>query len=153
MIKYKIEFFVGIFIILSIISTIILILQISDITSIYKAEKEYKVTAVFKNVGTLKKKARVTIGGVKIGVVNKIELKKNVDQEYYPEVEMLVNSSINEIPSDSSFNILMSSLLGDSYIQIELGNEDTYLKDGSIVTLTTQALIIEDLIAKFTFNK
>mgnify|MGYP007099538075 FL=1 len=60
---------------------------------------------------------------------------------------------INEIPSDSSINILMSSLLGDSYVQIELGNEDTYLKDGDIVTLTTQALIIEDLISKFTFNK
>ncbi len=66
---------------------------------------------------------------------------------------MLINSNIREIPSDSSINILMSSLLGDSYIQIELGNEDTFLKDGDTVTLTTQALIIEDLISKFTFNK
>ena len=153
MIKYKIEFFVGIFIILSITSLLVLILQISDVKSIYNTEKEYKITAIFKNVGSLRKKARVTIGGVKIGTVSNIELKKNIDQEYYSEVEILINSRINEIPSDSSINILMSSLLGDSYIQIELGNEDTYLKDGSIVTLTTQALIIEDLIAKFTFNK
>ena len=153
MIKYKIEFFVGIFIILGVISSLMLMLQISDVKSIYITEKEYQITAVFKNVGNLKKKARVTIGGVKIGIVNKIELKKNESQEYYPEVEILINSKINEIPNDSSINILMSSLLGDSYIQIELGNEDTYLSNGDVVTLTTQALIIEDLISKFTFNR
>jgi len=153
MIKYKIEFFVGMFITLGIISLLALILQVSDVQNIYTSEKEYKIIAVFKNIGNLKKKSRVTIGGVKIGNVSKIELKKNNDQEYYPEVEILINSNINEIPSDSSINILMSSLLGDSYIQIELGNEDVFLKDGDKVTLTTQALIIEDIISKFTFNK
>lgn len=153
MIKHKIEFFVGTFIILGIISLLIIILQISDVQNIYKITKEYKIKATFKNVGNLKKKAKVTIGGVKIGNVNKIELKKNLFQEYYPEVEISINNTINEIPIDSSINILMSSLLGDSYIQIELGNENTFLKDGDIVTLTTQALILEDLISKFTFNK
>lgn len=153
MIKYKIEFFVGIFIMLGIFAILMLALQISDIKNIYKSEKEYKIKAIFKNIGNLKQRSRVTIGGVKIGHVNKIKLKKNQDQEYYPEVEMLINSSINEIPIDSSINILMSSLLGDSYIQIELGNEEIFLKDGDLVTLTTQALILEELISKFTFNK
>ena len=51
-------------------------LEVSDVKSVYKTEKEYKITAIFKNVGNLKKKSRVTIGGVKIGTVNKIELKK-----------------------------------------------------------------------------
>lgn len=153
MIKHKIEFLVGSFIMLGIASLLMIILQISDVQSIYKTTKEYKINATFKNVGNLKKKAKVTIGGVKIGNVSKIELKKNSEQEYYPEVEMSINNTINEIPIDSSINILMSSLLGDSYIQIELGNENFFLKDGDTVTLTTQALILEDLISKFTFNK
>lgn len=153
MIKHKIEFLVGIFIMLGIGSFLMILLQISDVQSMYKTTKEYKINAAFKNIGNLKKKAKVTIGGVKIGSVSRIELKKNSEQEYYPEVEISINNTINEIPIDSSINILMSSLLGDSYIQIELGNENFFLKDGDIVTLTTQALILEDLISKFTFNK
>lgn len=153
MIKHKIEFLVGAFIILGIASFLMILLQLSDVQSIYKTTKEYKINATFKNIGNLKKKAKVTIGGVKIGNVSRIELKKNSEQEYYPEVEMSINGTINEIPIDSSINILMSSLLGDSYIQIELGNENFFLKDGDTVTLTTQALILEDLISKFTFNK
>jgi len=153
MIKYKIEFLVGIFIIFGIASFLMLLLQISDVKNFYNPIKEYKINAAFKNIGTLKQKAKVTIGGVKIGSVSKIELKKNLLQEYYPEVEMSISSNIKEIPTDSSVNILMSSLLGDSYIQIELGNEEVFLKDGDTVTLTTQALILEDLISKFTFNR
>ena len=153
MIKYKTEFFVGLFIILGIISTLFLILQVNDITNIYKTKKEYKIIATFKNIGNLKKKARVTIGGVKIGIVSKIQLKKNQYNEYYPEVEMLINNNITNIPIDSSINILMTSLLGESYIQIETGNEDIFLQNNDIVMLTTQALIIEDLISKLAFNK
>lgn len=153
MTKYKIEFLVGLFMILGIISVLILIIQISDIKNIYKKEKTYTLTAVFKNIGTLKKKAKVTIGGVKIGHVGKIELKKNEENEYYPQVELLINCNFKNIPKDSSINILMSSLLGDSYIQIEPGNENNFLKHGDIVTLTTQALILEEIISKLAFNK
>lgn len=151
--KYKIEFFVGIFMILAIVSILFLTIQISDIKGIYNKEKTYIIKAIFKNVGTLKKKARVTIGGVKIGTVGKIELKKDNSNEYYPQVELLINCNFKNIPTDSSINILMSSLLGDSYIQIEPGNEDTFLKDNDIVTLTTQALIIEDVVSKLAFNR
>jgi len=111
------------------------------------------VNAIFKNIGSLKKKSRVTICGVKIGFVNNIQLKKNTNNEYYSNVEIFINANINQIPIDSSINILMSNLLGDSYVQIEIGNDDFYLKDGDIVTFTTQALIIEELISKLAINK
>lgn len=151
--KYKIEFFVGLFTIISLISTLILTIQISDIKTAFKKENTYTLIAIFKNIGNLKKKAKVTIGGVKIGSVGKIQLKKINETEYYPQVELIINCKINDIPVDSSINILMSSLLGDSYIQIELGNENKFLKNGDIVTLTTQALIIEELVSKLAFSR
>lgn len=153
MTKYKTEFFVGIFVLLGIISMLIIITQITDLKNIYIKENTYTIKAIFKNIGNLKKKARVTIGGVKIGSVIKIELKKSEENEYYPQVELAINCNYKNIPIDSSINILMSSLLGDSYIQIETGNEELFLKDGDIVTLTTQALIIEEIISKLAFNK
>ena len=82
-----------------------------------------------------------------------IELKTTSENEYFPQVELSINSNYKNIPIDSYINILMSSLLGDSYIQIEIGNEDSFLKDGDVVTLTTQALIIEEIISKLAFNK
>ncbi|HIH2763195.1 MAG TPA: outer membrane lipid asymmetry maintenance protein MlaD [Candidatus Azoamicus sp.] len=151
--KYRIEFFVGLFFLLSVISFFIIVIKITDISTFYQKEKTYKICAVFKNIGNLKKKSRVTICGVKVGFVNNIQLNKHSGNEYYSQVEMSINSKINEIPIDSSINILMSNLLGDSYIQIELGNDDVYLKNGDIVTFTTQALILEELISKFAINK
>lgn len=138
---------------LGIIALLIIITQITDVKNIYTKEKTYIITAVFKNIGNLKKNARVTIGGVKIGIVNKIALKYSEENEYYPQVELLISYNYKKIPIDSSINILMSSLLGDSYIQIEPGNEDLFLKNGDIVRLTTQALIIEEVISKLAFNK
>lgn len=153
MTKYKIEFFVGFFVLLGMLAALIIITQITDIKNIYIKENTYTIKAIFKNIGNLKKKARVTIGGVKIGNVSKIELKKSAENEYYPQIELSINCNYENIPIDSSINILMSSLLGDSYIQIEIGNEDNFLKDGDVVTLTTQALIIEEIISKLAFNK
>lgn len=151
--KYKKEFFVGLFIIIGITYLLILIFKTSNFKNIYKKEQTYKITAVFKNIGNLKKKSRVTIGGVKVGIVNNIKLKKTENDEYLPEVEMLIKSKFKEIPIDSSINILMSSLLGESYIQIETGNENIYFKNGDKTILTTQALIIEELVSKLAFNK
>lgn len=151
--KYKVEFFVGLFILVGILSFLFIVIKVTDVTGIYNKESYYKIYAVFKNIGNLKKKSKVTICGVKVGFVSNIELKKNSLSEYYSEVEILINSKFSEIPSDSCINILMSNLLGDSYIQIELGNDNDFLINGSIVTFTTQALIIEELIAKFATNK
>jgi len=152
MIKHKVEFFVGLFVLFGIFSFLLIIFKMTDISTFYQKDKGYKLHAVFKNVGNLRKKSKVTVGGVKIGFVSKIDLKKNISNEYYSHVEMAINSNVNEIPIDSSINILMSSLLGDNYVQIEIGNDDIYLKDGDIVTFTIQALIIEELIAKFAIK-
>lgn len=153
MIKKKLEFLVGLFFIMGLTSFFILTFEIADIKNIYNKNKTYKIKAIFKNIGNLKEKSKVTIGGVKIGIVNKIELKENNLNEYYPEIEMHINSNISKIPIDSSANILMSNLLGDSYIQLELGNDNKFVKNGEYIILTTQALIIEELISKFTFEK
>lgn len=151
--KYKIEVFVGFFVFITIVSFFIIVFKITDISTFYHTDKTYKICAIFKHVGNLKKKSKVTICGVKVGFVNNISLKKNSNNEYYSFVELFIYAKINEIPVDSSINVLMSNLLGDNYIQIELGNENIYLKDGDIVNFTTQALIIEELLSKFAITR
>jgi phospholipid/cholesterol/gamma-HCH transport system substrate-binding protein len=152
MIKYKKEFFVGLFFILTVISLLFLISSISGY-NIYKNDEFYKLKASFANIGNLKEKSKVTIGGVKIGFVNSISLKKNDNDEYRPEIEMLINKKIDRISVDSSVNILISNLLGECYIQIDIGNDDEFLKNGDNFIFSNQALIIDELISKFAFGK
>ncbi len=143
-----IEFWVGLFVILGICSLLMLALQVSGLTSIYQ-EKGYSLKALFKNIGGLKVKSKVTINGVKIGTVVKINLVHDEFNEYQALVEMNINKAYNNLPKDSSAKILTAGLLGDNYVGIEPGMEDTFFKPGDVIELTQQAILLEDLISKF----
>ncbi|QQG46874.1 MAG: outer membrane lipid asymmetry maintenance protein MlaD [Candidatus Azosocius agrarius] len=144
----KIEIFVGFFVFLGILSLLIIAFKISDISSLQNDKTNYKISAKFTNIGGLKKRAKVTIGGVKIGYVTNITLKENEYLEYIPVVEMNIRSSIR-IPIDSSASIVTSGLLGDNYISIDIGCDDMFIEHNGIITLTSHALLLEDLLAKF----
>lgn len=143
-----IEFWVGLFVLLGILSLLVLALQVSGLTNLYH-EKGYVLKAVFKNIGSLKVRAKVTINGVKIGTVEKISLIHNEFNEYQALIEMNINREYRNLPRDSSAKILTAGLLGDNYISIEPGMEDTFLKPGDVIELTQQAVLLEDLISKF----
>ncbi len=142
------EFWVGLFVFLGILSLLMLSLQVSGLTTLYH-EKGYALKAVFKNIGGLKVRSRVTVNGVKIGTVEKISLIRDEFNEYQALIEMKINPIYNYLPRDSSAKILTSGLLGDNYVGIEPGMEDVFLKPGDEISLTQQAILLEDLISKF----
>ena len=148
-----IEILVGFFVVLGIASLLMLALQVSGLGSFYEYDEGYKLFAVFQNIGSLKPRSKVTLGGVKIGRVTAITLKQNEYKEYQPVVEMTINSTIKNLPKDSSAKILTAGLLGDNYIGVELGRDDKFLENGDVITLTTQALLLEELISKFAVGK
>lgn len=149
----KIEFFVGLFVIFSLFILFFIIFKISNGKDLINMDKKYRVKAIFRNIGNLKLNAKVTIYGVKIGYVNRISLVQNEFGEYLSEIEIFINNKFKKIPKDSTASIFMVNLLGENYIQLELGNDSEFLDDGDTILLTNQALNIEDLIHKFIFNK
>ena len=148
-----IEIWVGFFVLIGIASLLMLALQVSGLSSFYRQDSGYKISAVFQNIGGLKVRSKVTLGGVKIGRVTDIDLQQNEYKEYQPVVEMTINSTVKNLPADSTAKILTAGLLGDNYIGIELGQDERYLEDGDTITLTSQALLLEDLISKFAVGK
>ena len=144
----KIEILVGFFVFFGLLSLLFLALKVSDISNLQNDKDNYKISAKFTNIGGLKKRAKVTIGGVKVGYVTNITLKENEYLEYIPLVEMIIKSSIH-IPIDSSASIVTSGLLGDNYISIDVGCDNVLIENNGIITLTSQALLLEDLLAKF----
>lgn len=56
-------------------------------------------------------------------------------------------------PKDSSLKILTSGLLGEQYIGIQAGADDKNLVAGDVVTSTQSAVVLENLIGQFLYNK
>lgn len=144
---------VGIFILFGLLAFIVLIMQISGLTKL-ASNKFYSVTADFADIGGLKVRAPVTIAGVKVGEVSKIELQ---GQQLNAKVTMLLNAD-KQIPyEDTTARILTEGLLGSNYISIVPGFESDsskhpYLRSGDVIAKTQEAIILENLIGQLLFN-
>ena len=68
-------------------------------------------------------------------------------------VEIRIESRFNTLPLDTSATILTAGLLGEQYIGLEAGGEDDFLQEGDEIELTQSAIVLEELIGQFLFDK
>ncbi len=144
----NLELAVGAFVALGLAAFLLLALKVSDIASIGE-DKGYRVTARFENIGGLKIRAPVTLGGVRIGRVVGIDLDP---QSFEAVVALSIEPRYDHLPTDSSASILTSGLLGEQYVGLEPGGMDSYLKNGGTLKLTQSALVLEKLIGRMLTN-
>ncbi|MFN3582071.1 MAG: outer membrane lipid asymmetry maintenance protein MlaD [Pseudomonas sp.] len=142
------ELTVGLFILIGLLALLALALRVSGLT-MGVASDSYKVHAHFDNVAGLTPRARVTMAGVTIGQVTRIDFDKN---RYTGRVEMAINGDIKTLPADSTASILTAGLLGEKYIGISVGGEEDMLTEGSEIYDTQSALVLEELIGRFLLN-
>jgi phospholipid/cholesterol/gamma-HCH transport system substrate-binding protein len=109
----------------------------------------YQLVAKFDNIGDLKVGAPVSMSGVEIGRVEKIDFDSN---EYKAVVSLRVNERYNKIPTDSDASIYTQGLLGGKFIGITAGGADTYLKDNDHIDFTQSAFVLENLIGQVLAN-
>ena len=154
-----IETLVGLFLLAVIISFITLAFKVSGLTTFFNQEG-YTITAAFDDIGQLKTRGSVKIGGVTVGEVTDIAIDP---ASYKAIVTMRINTHTGDIPVDSSASILTAGLLGDNYIGLlpiqsvdevnDLGPNHSahYLKPGANIGIesTHKAVILEELISKF----
>ena len=112
----------------------------------FDADDTYQVTARFENVGSLKKRAPVSMSGVTIGRVTDIGFDPVALEAV---VTLVIDSRYSEIPDDSDASILTAGLLGSQYIGLQAGGSPIYLEEGSELAFTQSAVILENLIGKF----
>jgi len=113
----------------------------------------YTLYASFSNVGGLKVRSPVKIGGVVVGRVEQISLDKD---SYMPLVSLAMFENNGHYPETSSLSIFTSGLLGEQYIGLQPGfiDEDIdMLKDGDRFEDTKSAIVLEDLIGKFIYSQ
>ena len=97
----------------------------------------------------MKIRAPVKSAGVVVGRVGDIRF----DNESFEAVVALNIDSRFKFPKDSSAKILTSGLLGEQYIGIAAGGDSANLKGGDTLKLTQSAVVLENLIGQFLYNK
>jgi len=142
------ELMVGLFVALGIAALLMLSLKVSNLSSLW-GSNEYEVSAYFSNVGGLKVKSPVKLGGVKVGSISEINYD---DSKYQALVKMKINARYTKIPQDTSAVVYTAGLLGEQYIGLEPGGDEQFLKNGSRVSLTQSAVILEQLISRVLYQ-
>jgi phospholipid/cholesterol/gamma-HCH transport system substrate-binding protein len=144
-----IEIAVGAFMAAGLVALFFLAMQVSNLSTV-EGDGSYRIKARFHNIGSLKVRAPVTLAGVRIGRVQAID----VDQGTYEAVVTLrIAKRYDRIPDDTFASIFTAGLLGEQYVGLDPGGSDQYLKDGDELVHTQSALVLEQMIGQFLFNK
>ena len=146
--RTTIDLWVGIFVALGLASLLGLAMKVGNLTS-GKIGQTYSVTAAFENIGSLKPHAPVKSAGVVVGHVNNIAFNSKA-------YEAIVTIDIDEryaFPKDTFANIYTAGLLGEQYIGLEAGGDESTLKNGDKITQTQDAVVLEKMISQFLYSK
>ena len=146
--KKGIETVVGLFVLLGLAALLFVALKAANLTSFGQADT-YTVSARFDNIGGLKARAPVRAAGVVVGRITGISL----DPTTFQGVVTMEIERGYQFPKDSSAKILTAGLLGDQYVGLEAGGEVDNLAAGTTIKQTQSAVVLENLIGQFLFNK
>ncbi len=146
--RSKNDVWVGLFVLIGAAAILFMALQAANLLNL-SFQSTYRVEARFDNIGGLKPKSAVRSAGVVVGRVESITF----DDKTFQARVMLALETRYKFPTDSSLKILTSGLLGEQYVGIEAGAQDKNLGDGDAITSTQSAVVLENLIGQFLYNK
>ena len=149
MTRKELDLWVGIFAVAGIGGMLFLSLKVANLLSSFSSSDVYQINAKFENIGGLKVRAPIKSAGVVVGRVGDIHF----DNESFEAVVSMNIESQFKFPKDSSAKILTSGLLGEQYIGITAGGDTANLKGGDTLKLTQSAVVLENLIGQFLYNK
>ena len=145
----KLEFFVGLFLLLGFAAALFMALQSANLGSFSFGHKTYVISADFDNIGGLKPRSAVKSAGVVVGRVQSVVF----DPETFQARVTMEMDAKYPFPTDSSAKLLTSGLLGEQYVGIEPGADEANLENGSTIRRTQSAVVLESLISQFLYSK
>ncbi|MBA4143644.1 MAG: outer membrane lipid asymmetry maintenance protein MlaD [Nitrosospira sp.] len=142
------DLWVGMFVMAGIGALLVLAFKVGNLGT-YSAADSYTLTGNFENIGGLKVRAPVKSAGVVVGRVTDIQFSTET-------FDALVVVSIDkryQFPKDTFASILTSGLIGEQYIGLAAGGDEAVLMDGDKLMKTNSALVLEEMIGRFLFDK
>lgn len=142
------DLWVGLFIMAGIGALLILALKVGNLGT-YNETQSYTLIGSFENIGGLKVRSPVKSAGVVVGRVKDIQFSTKT---FDAAVTMKIDKRY-EFPKDTFASILTSGLLGEQYIGLAAGGDEGMLKSGDKIMKTNSALVLEEMIGQFLFDK
>jgi phospholipid/cholesterol/gamma-HCH transport system substrate-binding protein len=146
--RSMVDLWVGIFVAAGFAALLFLALKAGNLAT-FSTNDTYQVQAKFANIGGLKVRGPVKSAGVVVGRVADIRF----DNETYEAIVSMTIDAGYQFPRDTTAKILTSGILGEQYIGLEAGGDGVMLKNGDRLRLTQSAVVLENLISQFLFNK
>ncbi|MDB6117990.1 MAG: transporter substrate-binding protein [Verrucomicrobiaceae bacterium] len=142
----KLEYFVGVFVVLSLAAVLYLTVKLGTGSSVSGAT--YQIEARFTNAGGLHAGGSVLVAGVPVGRVEDIRVDP---ADFSAIVTLKLKSGLN-LPTDSMASIKTTGLIGDKYVALAPGADVSNLQPGARITMTESSVDIESLIGKMAFG-
>ncbi|HEX5767415.1 MAG TPA: outer membrane lipid asymmetry maintenance protein MlaD [Burkholderiales bacterium] len=146
--RSMIDLWVGIFVAAGFGALLFLALKVGNLAT-FSTDQSYQVQAKFANIGGLKVRGPVKSAGVVVGRVTDVRF----DNESYEAIVTMTLDHGYQFPRDTTAKILTSGILGEQYVGLEAGGDGVMLKNGDRLRLTQSAVVLENLISQFLFNK
>ncbi|MBU2849468.1 MULTISPECIES: outer membrane lipid asymmetry maintenance protein MlaD [Acidithiobacillus] len=146
--KRAIDWWVGIFVLLGIAALVVLALRVGNLSG-FAYNDGYVLHANFTNVGSLKVRSPVRLGGVTIGEVTHIGMDPKT---FMAKVTMRIEPKV-KLPTDTGASIYTEGLLGEQYVAVQPGGMPQELKPGGTITMTQSAVNLDQLIGQMVFDK
>jgi phospholipid/cholesterol/gamma-HCH transport system substrate-binding protein len=137
---------VGLFMLLGFGALVYLALQLGEVPFLRQGTT-YVLKAQFDNVAGIKKGASVQVAGVAVGEVAAIALSDDEAALLSLRIDKTV-----KVPKDSIASVKSQGIIGDKYIQLNLGGDTELFKAGEMIVETESSVDIESLISKFAFG-
>ncbi|GEP43289.1 outer membrane lipid asymmetry maintenance protein MlaD [Brevifollis gellanilyticus] len=142
----KLEFLVGLFVLLGLAAVVWLTVKVGAGSMV--SGPTYTIEARFTNAGGLNVGSSVLIAGVTVGRVDAIRMNP---EDYCAIATLRVMDGL-KLPTDSMASIKTTGLIGDKYVALSPGADETYLAAGAQITMTESSVDIESLIGKMAFG-
>lgn len=143
----RMEITVGVFLVMGFLALGWLAMQLGEVSWLTGA-KSYTLNAEFNNISGVKLGADIQISGVTIGKVRQLHL----NEDNLAMVAMQVDKGV-KVPVDSIASVKSQGIIGDKFIQITLGGDETAYQPGETIVDTESAVDLESLISKFAFGQ
>jgi len=141
----KTEMTVGVFVFIGLLAIAWLAIKVGQIGGI--GATGYTLVANFDDVGGVRKGSDIMLAGVVIGRVDEVQLAGND----HATVILRINEGV-KITEDAFASVRTKGIIGDRYIRISQGMEESNLEEGNEIEETESAINIEDLISKYIFS-
>lgn len=142
----KLELYVGVFVLMGILAVVYLTVKLGAGSMI--GGDTYLLEARFTNAGGLNTGSSVLLAGVPVGRVEGIRVD---GADYSAMVTLRVQTGL-KLPTDTMASIKTTGLIGDKYVALAPGADETYLSPGARITMTESSVDLESLIGKMAFG-